>query len=271
MRFMFRGFLMLGIFLMSVSAFAQTPPPEFDVALNALNDELGTSLTIADLDNYSWEEFQYNDSSLGCPQPDMGYLQVITNGYQVILIYQGISYDYRVQTGTSNAFLCSSSDAPVTSNPVPVTVLTPTAPQLDVLAVTNQPIDASNALAVEIFSEQAFVKTIVWSPDSTLMALASSVDDVVWLYNMQDMTQAPLMINVDAPATALAFTVDSQMLLIGDELGTLYFWDLATNTLINQFSAHTVAITTINVSPDGHYLVTVGADNFARFYGIADN
>mgnify|MGYP001815861242 CR=1 FL=1 len=32
----------------------------------------------------SVEAMEFSDSSLGCPQPDMSYLQVITSGYKVI-------------------------------------------------------------------------------------------------------------------------------------------------------------------------------------------
>lgn len=35
------------------------------------------------------------DSSLGCPQPDMMYLQVITPGYQVVFEVDGVEYDMR--------------------------------------------------------------------------------------------------------------------------------------------------------------------------------
>ena len=38
----------------------------------------------------------FPDASLGCPQPDQMYAQVITPGYQVILAVSGSEYDYRV-------------------------------------------------------------------------------------------------------------------------------------------------------------------------------
>lgn len=36
----------------------------------------------------------WSDSSLGCPQPGMGYLMVITPGYQITLVAQGEEYTY---------------------------------------------------------------------------------------------------------------------------------------------------------------------------------
>jgi hypothetical protein len=44
----------------------------------------------------SEEAVQFSDSSLGCPRPDMAYLQVITPGYKVLAEYGGKVYDVRV-------------------------------------------------------------------------------------------------------------------------------------------------------------------------------
>ncbi len=43
----------------------------------------------------SAEAVDWPDSSLGCPQPDMMYLQVITPGYQVVFEVGGVQYDMR--------------------------------------------------------------------------------------------------------------------------------------------------------------------------------
>ncbi|MBX0330428.1 hypothetical protein K2Z83_22465 [Oscillochloris sp. ZM17-4] len=37
---------------------------------------------------------EWNDSSLGCPQPGVAYMQVITPGYQVVLEAGATTYDY---------------------------------------------------------------------------------------------------------------------------------------------------------------------------------
>lgn len=39
-------------------------------------------------------EVEWSDSSLGCPQPGMDYLQVITPGYLILLETDGQSYEY---------------------------------------------------------------------------------------------------------------------------------------------------------------------------------
>ena len=43
---------------------------------------------------------EWSDSSLGCPQPDMSYLQVIIPGYQIILQANGQLYEYHSNRDT---------------------------------------------------------------------------------------------------------------------------------------------------------------------------
>lgn len=50
---------------------------------------------------------EWNDGSLGCPRPDMVYLQVITPGYHVVLQAGGSSYDYRADE-RGRFLLCES-------------------------------------------------------------------------------------------------------------------------------------------------------------------
>lgn len=40
------------------------------------------------------EPVEWSDSSLGCPQPDMFYMQVITPGYRIVLDANGQQYEY---------------------------------------------------------------------------------------------------------------------------------------------------------------------------------
>jgi hypothetical protein len=53
------------------------------------------SVTDSEIQVVSEERKEWSDASLGCPQPDMMYPQVITDGYQIILEAQGKTYDYR--------------------------------------------------------------------------------------------------------------------------------------------------------------------------------
>jgi hypothetical protein len=42
----------------------------------------------------SGQAVEWPDSSLGCPQPGMAYMQVITPGYKVVLAAGEATYDY---------------------------------------------------------------------------------------------------------------------------------------------------------------------------------
>ncbi len=61
-----------------------------------LADRIGVS--IDSIVVVSAEAVMWRDSSLGCPEPGMMYLQVLTEGYQVLLEAQGQIYDYRAST-----------------------------------------------------------------------------------------------------------------------------------------------------------------------------
>ena len=50
------------------------------------------------------EAVEWPDGSLGCPQPGMMYIQMVTPGYQIILSAGGTEYDYH--GNASEVFLC---------------------------------------------------------------------------------------------------------------------------------------------------------------------
>ncbi len=73
------------------------------VAKTDLMQRLG--VTEEDILVKSVEEKQWRNSSLGCPQPGMMYLQVITPGYRIVLTVGENDYDFH--TDMSRAILCS--------------------------------------------------------------------------------------------------------------------------------------------------------------------
>ena len=79
---------------------AQTSPATrslVELARQALAKDLG--IDVAAIRLAQIEEVEWRDSSLGCPKPDMNYLQVITPGFRIVLEAQGRSYDYHTDTG----------------------------------------------------------------------------------------------------------------------------------------------------------------------------
>jgi len=81
-----------------------------ELAINTLAAHLSVGpgeITLQSISPVDWP-----DSSLGCPQPDMGYLQVITPGHKALLLHQGRVY--QVHMAGKRAFVCTEKnvDAP---------------------------------------------------------------------------------------------------------------------------------------------------------------
>ena len=89
------------------TSFAQDPPQAVSDALADLSARVGTSLELADLDTWRWDQVIYPNPSLGCPQPGLYYAQVVTPGYQIVLVYNGTTYDYRASQTGSGVILCT--------------------------------------------------------------------------------------------------------------------------------------------------------------------
>jgi hypothetical protein len=62
-------------------------------------------------------EVEWSDSSLGCPQPDMFYTQVITPGYRILLEANARVYEYHSNRDTYVIY-CENSN-PLISPPKP--------------------------------------------------------------------------------------------------------------------------------------------------------
>jgi hypothetical protein len=88
---------------------AQTPQA-IDSALADLSRRVGHTVALNDLQNWTFSQSNYPDASLGCPQPGVGYAQVITPGVQFMLTYGGNVYDYRVSADRSILSLCGTKE-----------------------------------------------------------------------------------------------------------------------------------------------------------------
>ena len=58
----------------------------------------------------------WSNSSLGCPQPDMFYTEVLTPGYLILLNANGQDYEYHAGKN-SDIFLCENPLPPVEGMP----------------------------------------------------------------------------------------------------------------------------------------------------------
>lgn len=67
------------------------------VARTLLASELGCQ--VDEIQILTVEAMEWSDSSLGCPQPGMMYMQVITPGYRVVLEYETKHYTVHTDQG----------------------------------------------------------------------------------------------------------------------------------------------------------------------------
>jgi hypothetical protein len=61
-------------------------------------------------------EIEWSDSSLGCPQPGMDYLQVITPGYLILLEVNAQTYEYHSNRDTYFVY-CENQSPPIIPKP----------------------------------------------------------------------------------------------------------------------------------------------------------
>jgi len=101
----------------------QPLPAPSDHALRGLiqktKEDLAQRLAIstAQISLVEAAEVEWSDSSLGCPQPDMSYLQVITPGYRILLEANAQVYEYHSNRDTY-VILCENPN-PLISPPKP--------------------------------------------------------------------------------------------------------------------------------------------------------
>jgi hypothetical protein len=69
-------------------------------------------VTVADLTLASAEPVTFPDGGLGCPLPDLNYVQVPVDGYKVVVQAPGKQLDYRGRTA-GDFRLCSQTLVPI--------------------------------------------------------------------------------------------------------------------------------------------------------------
>lgn len=75
-----------------------------DIARTDLSTKLGVDA--GDIGIVEAAYVTWRDSSIGCPRPDMQYMQVLTNGARIVLRANGVLYHYH-SGGNRAPFLCA--------------------------------------------------------------------------------------------------------------------------------------------------------------------
>lgn len=94
----------------AVSALAQGAPEPIHDALAALNERLGSSLTLNDV-VWSWSQNTYADSALGCPAEGETPTSASIVGHEFTFTWEAQVYVYRVSVDQTVVRLCSVRSA----------------------------------------------------------------------------------------------------------------------------------------------------------------
>ena len=94
-------------------------PVNFQDVANQAMTELAEKLSIQkdQISVISVQSVVWSDSSLGCPQPDMNYLMVLTDGYRVVLAVDDEPYYYHANKRGYGIF-CESPNPPYSEGAV---------------------------------------------------------------------------------------------------------------------------------------------------------
>jgi hypothetical protein len=106
---------MVAIALVSVACSNSSPDvdPVAQPAVTDLADRLGVEesiITVASVEEVTW-----SDGSLGCPEPGMMYTQSLVDGSLIVLVVDGLTYEYHSGSDT-DPFYCESPAVPVSSD-----------------------------------------------------------------------------------------------------------------------------------------------------------
>jgi hypothetical protein len=89
--------------------------PSLQSLVEKAKDDLAgrLSVPVSKIDLLEARNVVWSDSSLGCPQPGMLYMQVLTPGYLIRLRAEGRDYEYHAGR-SRKVFLCPNPMPPVT-------------------------------------------------------------------------------------------------------------------------------------------------------------
>lgn len=91
-----------------------TPVPHLQSLVEEAKEDLAgrLSVPVSQIDLLEARDVIWPDSSLGCPQPGMSYMEVLTPGYLIRLLANG--QDYKYHAGRNRrVFLCPNPSPPI--------------------------------------------------------------------------------------------------------------------------------------------------------------
>ena len=108
------------------------------------------------------------------------------------------------------------------------------------------------------------INDIVYSPDNTLLVVASSVG--VWLYNVQTGQELDLLTSHTNWVRTVTFSPDGKTLASGNSDSTICLWHVQTRILHKTLTGYTGTGSNVVFSSDGTLLASGSKDNTVRIW-----
>ena len=128
--------------------------------------------------------------------------------------------------------------------------------------------DGEEKLDINDYSMGNETLEIAFSPDSSLIALAGSMDGSVEIFNTVDGTPAMLLSGHNQTVNQVAFSPDGETIATGSNDNTIRLWDAQTGELLNVLEGHQGRINRLVFSPDSTWLVSGADDNTLRKWDV---
>ncbi|HRF97902.1 MAG TPA: hypothetical protein PLZ51_21995 [Aggregatilineales bacterium] len=111
---------------------------------------------------------------------------------------------------------------------------------------------------------EGYIRDVIFSPDEQFMAIATSVG--IWLYSADDL-ETPIRLFGDyaIDVTYAMFNADGTRLYGGIQGGSVYIWDVASGTKLNELrwqygNKEYNAVSYLQLSPDEKHLYVMAYD-----------
>ena len=108
------------------------------------------------------------------------------------------------------------------------------------------------------------IHQITYSPDSTKMAVATSIG--IWIYDTETGDELNLLSGHTEAVDSVAFHPDGDMLASGSRDDTVRLWDVETGIEIRSLTAHKGSVYTVAFSHDGTTLASGSYDRTVRLW-----